>query len=203
MNKTFIKHIKNEIASLEAESNRIKEIKPQKGFEVITDNVKRMYLYELDKVIGNNQIRLANATKEREAFTMIMVDQIFTGGMEWFDNCRGYDTFIKLDTKMLMSFEKQLEIAIDITKKFNLEQCETPEHKDSQTDIHKRLEYNLVTGIFPKIEGKVFDLYDNYKVFDNQIKSVMKDMKYIFNVEPYSDKTWDGKTRLGFKIMCA
>jgi hypothetical protein len=199
MNKTLIKHIKNEISSLEAESNRIKEIKPQKGFEVITYNTKRMYLYELDKVISNNQLRLANVTKEREAFTMIMLDQIFTGGMEWF-SCRGDDTFIKLDTKMLMSFDKQLEIAIDITKKFNLKQCEIPIYKG------KKLEYNLIVGTLKNLKNdKVFDfdLYDNYKIFDNRIKSVMKDMKYIFNVEPYSDKTWDDKTRLGFKIMCA
>lgn len=196
MNETFVKHIEDTISSLQAESDRIKSIPAKKGFEVITDNVKRMYLYELDKVIGNNQMRLANAKKE-DVISNVITDQIFNGGMQWFDNCRGYDTFIKLDTKMLMPFDKQLEIAIDITKTFNLEQCPTPVSNDKT----KALENNLITGTC-EVE---FDLYDNYKIFKKRIKSFItnKNIKHIFNVEPYGDKTWDDKYILGFKINCA
>lgn len=192
-NKTFIKGIQDKISSLLKEIEKIEKFPVEKGFETITSSVKRMYIYELEKLIANNNLRLENAKKEKgEIFVQLMMDQIFDGGLNWTDR-EGLEFVFSLPTHSLMSFEEQLEITIDITKKFNLIQCDTPLSPDKE-----RLRYNLITGTYQTS----FDLYDNYKVFENQIQSVMKDMKYIFNVEPYKEIFGD-KIRLGFKIMCA
>ena len=122
-----------------------------------------------------------------------MMDLIIKCGLNWTYR-EGLEFVFSLPTHSLMSFQEQLEITIDITKKFNLIQCDTPLSPDNK----KRLRYNLITGTCQTS----FDLYDNYKVFENQIQSVMKDMKYIFNVEPYKEICKDN-IRLGFTIMCA
>ena len=186
--------IEKQIASLKGEVKRIKNFKPQKGFEVITSNVKRMYIHEIEKIISNNELRLMNSKRECNTFIKVMMDQLFTGGVS-LPGRDGVTEHHSFQTESLMSFEKQLEIVIDITKKFKLEQCEVPRSADGK----KRLEWNLIQATC----NHSFDLYDNYKVFENQIQNVMKDMKYIFHVEPYKEKEWDGRTKLGFKIMCA
>ena len=194
MNKLFIENIEKQITDLKLEIERVNDFKPQKGFEIITSTVKRMYIHEIENLISHNQIRLMNSKREGDTFVKVMMDQLFTGGIKLpgRDGTEELHSF-KVDT--LMSFEKQLEIAIDITKKFNLIQCDIPQSVDGK----KRLEWNLIQGT----TDRDFDLYDNYKVFEGQINRVMKDMKYIFNVEPHKEKEWDGRTKLGFKIMCA
>ena len=190
----MIKNIEYQINFLKKEIKRIQKFKPQKGFETITSTVKRMHIHELEKIISHNELRLQNSKREGDAFVKVMMDQLFTGGVS-LPGRDGTEINYSFQTESLMSFEKQLEIAIDITKKFNLEQCEVPQSKDGK----KRLEYNLIVATC----NNTFDLYDNYKIFENQIQGVMKNMNYIFNVEPYKEKEWDGRTKLGFKIMCA
>lgn len=199
MNKSFIENIEKKITDLKLEIERVNDFKPQKGFEIITSTVKRMYIHEIEKLISHNQIRLMNSKREGDAFIQCMMDQLFTGGIK-LPGRDGAEEHHSLQTEILMSFEKQLEIAIDITKKFNLIQCDIPQSADGK----KRLEWNLIQGT----TDRDFDLYDNYKVFEGQINRVMKDMKYIFNIEPHKEKEWDdirkvGRTKLGFKIMCA
>lgn len=194
MNKSFIKNIENQISDLKSEVETINNFKSQKGFETITSTVKRMYVHEIEKIISHNELRLMNTKRECDTFVKVMMDQLFNGGVS-LPGCDGITIHHSFQTESLMSFEKQLEITIDITKKFKLEQCEVPQSVDGE----KRLEWNLFTVTC----NHSFDLYDNYKVFENQIQSVMKDMKYIFNVEPYKEKEWDGRIKLGFKIMCA
>jgi hypothetical protein len=194
MNKSFIENIEKQITDLKLEIERVNDFKPQKGFEIITSTVKRMYIHEIENLISHNHIRMMNSKREGDTFVKVMMDQLFTGGVK-LPGRDGAEELHSFKVNTLMSFENQLEIAIDITKKFNLTQCDIPQSKDGK----KRLEWNLIQGT----TDRDFDLYDNYKVFENQINRVMKDMKYIFNVEPHKQKEWDGRTKLGFKIMCA
>lgn len=194
MNKSFIENIEKQISDLKSEVETINNFKPQKGFEIITSTIKRMYVQEIEKIISHNELRLMNAKRECDTLVKVMMDQLFNGGVS-LPGRDGVNEHHSLQTEILMSFEKQLEIAIDITKKFKLTQCELPQSSDGK----KILEWNLIQANC----NHSFDLYDNYKVFESEIQSVMKDMKYIFNIEPYKGEEWDGRTKLGFKIMCA
>ena len=93
-----------------------------------------------------------------------------------------------------MTFDNLLEVSISIVKKFNLVQCDVPRDSEKGVFLHN----NLVCGT----SEYSFDLYKHINIFDSQFESVMKNMKYIFNVEPFKETTWDDKYRLGFKVCC-
>lgn len=194
MNETFIKGIEDKIEYLRSEVDRINSIIPQEGYEIITESTKRMYSYRLEKLINNNQLRLSNAKKnDDDSFVMVMMDQIFDGGLNWSDR-EGSEFNFNLPTEQLMTFDNLLEVSISIVKKFNLVQCDVP--RDSEKGVY--LQNNLVCGT----SGYSFDLYEHINIFDSQFERVMKNMKYIFNVEPFKETTWDNKYRLGFKVCC-
>jgi hypothetical protein len=194
MNQTFIKSIEDKIEYLRSEVDRINSIVPQEGYEIITESTKRMYSYRLEQLINNNQLRLSNVKKnDDDSFVMVMMDQIFDGGFRTADR-EGTEFIINLPTEQLITFDNLLEVSISIVKKFNLVQCDVP--RDSEKGVF--LQNNLVCGT----SEYSFDLYEHINIFDSQFESVMKNMKYIFNVEPFKETTWDDKYRLGFKVCC-
>lgn len=185
------------INKLIKELDIIKNYKSPEGFEIITEANKRIYSYEVDKIISNCQLRESNMNREGNVVTKLMMDSLFNNGVIMMNHHR-------LPTELLIGFEDLMEVSIDLVKKYDLVQCEVPMSKCKT----KELRGNISAASCKKHQK--FDIFDAYKqnLYNHNIDSFMKKMKYIFTVMPYSQVDIDIYTtvsteRRGFYITCA
>ncbi len=184
----------DDLKLLKLELEKIKNYKAPEGFEIITSSNKRMFDYHISELIGRVEMRNYHRNKTDNSITSVMMEQLFDTGVIFGDHYR-------LATEQLISFDNLMEISIDLIKKYDLIQCETPISPDGT----KRLENNISSAYSKSYK---FDIYDAYMTgaYKNNIHSFMKNVKYIFNVLPYSRVDINDsvvKENRGFIIQCA
>jgi hypothetical protein len=185
----------DDLKLLKLELEKIKNYKAPKGFEVITSSNKRMFSYHISQLIGRIEIRNYHRSKINDnPIVGVMMDQLFDTGLILGQHYR-------LATEQLINFDNLMEISIDLIKRYDLIQCDTPASPDGK----KRLENNISSAYSKSYK---FDIYDAYMMgaYKNNIHSFMKNSKYIFNILPYSRVDINDfaiKENRGFIIQCA
>lgn len=200
MNPLFNQHHNQELANLERYYTEVESFIPSGNYEIIESVAQRIYLLKLGEIIATKKMRIAYANRtDASSLTIIMMDQVFTGGLETVD-MRGEDYKFALSDDIIMSFDDQLKIIHHIMDKYHLTQCITPIFLDKEG--RKRNIYDcayFIAGSSSKNEK--FNILENFAGFEEDIDYILKDKNYIFNIEAV-DLLHSTPHRRGLKITC-
>lgn len=200
MNPQFNKYHNQELANLERYYAEVESFSPSGNYETIEKVAQRIYLLKLNEIIANKKMRIAYANRsDANDFTAIMMDQIFTGGLDTVD-MRGEDYKFSLSDEIIITFEDQLKIIHHIMDKHHLIQCISPRFTDahgSERDMYGCGYFIMASH--PK--GKKIDILENFTGYEEEIDFILKDKNYIFNIEAV-ELTNSTPKRRGLKITC-